>query len=477
MPSPTTGSPATSVPLSGDSQIDAFIIGEKWGGALGTGFSITYSFPGDGSFWSTNPSIGYGAQTSDQEPWSDDFRGLNATEQNAVRVAMDAWGAVANIDPVETADNQNVVGDIRVAFTTGGGMDPDTYAYAYTPAHHAPYAGDVWLNPFPPEPTGNDFAIGAAGYATIIHELGHALGLDHPFDDGNDPLPSLPEALDHFQYTVMSYSDRPGHIDTGYSSMYPTTPMLLDIQALQYLYGANMSYHTGNNVYAFQQGGDYYQTIWDAGGKDTIRYDATSDGAHIDLRAGKFSRLGDPITLSDGSLQHTNVAIAYGVKIENGVGGQGPDKIIGNAAINSLRGNGGHDTLQGGAGRDNLAGGAGNDRLVGQTGQDSFRFDTALNPSGNVDLIAGFSAPDDTIWLDNDIFDAFATANVTLAGSAFYRALGATAAHDGSDRIIYDRSSGDLYYDPDGTGAAAITHFATLSGTPPATAADFFIVA
>src|SRR5688572_19275613 len=104
MPSPTTGSNTTLVDFTGDPLIDGLIIGEKWGGALGTGFTITYSFPGFGSSWSTNPNIGYGSPDSHWEPWDAEYRGLNATEQNAVRVAMQAWGAVANINPVETGD-------------------------------------------------------------------------------------------------------------------------------------------------------------------------------------------------------------------------------------------------------------------------------------------------------------------------------------------------------------------------------------
>jgi serralysin len=472
MPTPYAGSSTSSVPFTGDPLIDGLIIGEKWGGSLGSAATVSFSFPHLSSTWSTDPQIGYGGIHSGWEPWDDEYRGFNATERYAAQVALEAWGAVANINPVETADNASVVGDIRFAFTTGGTMDADTYAYAYTPLPNTPYAGDVWLNPFPPEPTGNDFAIGAAGYATIIHEVGHALGLDHPFS-----INSFPEQLDTFQYTVMSYSDAPGHIDTAYSSFYPTTPMLLDIQALQYLYGANMTYRTGNNVYVFNQGDNYYQTIWDAAGIDAIRYNSTSDAALIDLRGGHFSRLGNPIFLSDGTVQHDNVAIAYGAWIERALGGNADDRIIGNSRNNVLDGRAGDDTLTGGNGNDKLIGGDGNDRLNGNGGHDSFTFRAPLDASANVDRITSFNVADDTMQLDIDIFSAFAMAGVALTGPAFYRAPAATSAHDASDRIIYDRSSGDLYYDPDGTGAEAITHFATLAGAPAATAADFFIVA
>jgi serralysin len=608
MATPTTGGSTSSVPFTGDPLIDGLIIGEKWGGALGAAATVTYSFPDFDSFWSTDPDIGYGAQDSGQEPWDSEYRGLNATEQNAVRIAMQAWGAVANINPLETVDGENVVGDIRIAFTT---MDSDTYAYAYTPVSGAPYAGDVWLNPDPPVPAGLDFSTGAAGYNTIIHELGHALGLDHPFDH-DDPSLDLPVQFDTFKYTVMSYSDAPGHIDAADSSFYPTTPMLLDIQALQYLYGPNTTHHTGNNTYVFEQGVNYYQTIWDAGGIDTIRYNATTDGAEIDLRAGQFSQLGKAISLSNGTMQHDDVAIAYGVIIENATGGGGRDKIIGNIVANVLNGGAGTDTMSGGAGNDtyvvnlaadtvtepigggtdlvrttaasyalpanvenlrltgagslsatgnglanviyanagdnainggagadtvsyqfgptagvtvnlaaigaqatggsgsdtlsaierltgsnyadrltgnygnnalkglggndNLFGRGGNDVLAGGAGQDKFNFTTVLDAGTNVDRITDFNVADDIVRLDNDIFTAFTAVNVALAGSAFRKGAGVTAAQDTSDRIIYDTNSGNLYYDADGVNGAAATLFATLTTHPAITAADFFIV-
>jgi serralysin len=225
-------------------------------------------------------------------------------------------------------------------------MDADTYAYTYLPAPFA-YAGDVWLNPNPPADTGNDFSGGANGWETVLHELGHAIGMDHPFS-----LSRFPEQFDTLKYTVMSYSDAPGHPDQGDSSFYPTTPMLYDIRALQYLYGANMSYNAGDTVYTFDEGTNYYQTIWDAGGTDTIVYNSVSDGARIDLRAGFFSQLGNTIHLSAGFDQDDDVAIAFNVTIENATGGGGNDVLIGNAASNVLDGGGGADLMSGGLGND-----------------------------------------------------------------------------------------------------------------------------
>jgi len=358
MPTPFGGSPASDVPFTGEPLIDGLIAGSKWGGALGTAASVTYSFPGPGSTWSSSRNSGYGPTNAGGEPWDVQYHGLNSSQENAVRIALQNWSHVANITFVETADNASVVGDIRIAFTAGGGMDSNSYAFAYIPAPFA-YAGDVWLNSVQPVSSGNDFSLGATGYNTIIHELGHAIGMDHPFS-----VPEFPTAFDSFKYTVMSYSDAPGHQDTGFSSLYPTTPMPLDIRALQYLYGPNTTYHTGDDTYTYHERGNYYETIWDSGGIDTIQYDAATDGALIDLRAGNFSQLGDAVILSDGTIQNDDVAIAYNVLIENAIGSAGNDTLIGNDANNTLTGGQGNDTLTGNAGNDTLDGGDGIDTVV-----------------------------------------------------------------------------------------------------------------
>jgi Ca2+-binding RTX toxin-like protein len=138
----------------------------------------------------------------------------------------------------------------------------------------------------------------------------------------------------------------------------------------------------------------------------------------------------------------------------------------GNGLDNNLTGNSGGNVLNGGAGSDSLTGGA---------GQDTFVFDSALDATTNADTIADFSAADDLIRLDDDVFAALSTGR--LPARAWHNGAGVTTAHDHTDRLIYDNSTGNLYYDPDGTGAQAATLFATLANTPAIAAADFFVVA
>lgn len=133
--------------------------------------------------------------------------------------------------------------------------------------------------------------------------------------------------------------------------------------------------------------------------------------------------------------------------------------------------------MNGAAGADTLVGGSGNDTMTGGTGADRFDFSSALNAATNVDRITDFSVVDDLIRLDNDVFTAFVTENVALAAAAFKSGAGFTAGQDADDRIVYSTTTGDLYYDADGSGAGASVLFATLAGAPAITAADFFIMA
>lgn len=130
-----------------------------------------------------------------------------------------------------------------------------------------------------------------------------------------------------------------------------------------------------------------------------------------------------------------------------------------------------------GKGDDRLNGSGGNDTLVGGSGNDTFIFNTALNASTNVDRIINFSVIDDTIKLENAIFTAFsaAGANTTLAAAAFWKNT-TGLAHDGDDRIIYNTTTGDLYYDSNGWLAGGATKFATIANKAALTNADFVII-
>jgi serralysin len=146
--------------------------------------------------------------------------------------------------------------------------------------------------------------------------------------------------------------------------------------------------------------------------------------------------------------------------------------LIGSSFADRLDGGSGNDTVSGGNGNDLLVGGVGNDTLSGGGGQDTFLFDSAL--SANVDTVADFDAPSDTIQLDRSIFTAI-TALGSLSSAAFF--VGA-AAHDADDRIIYNSATGNLLYDRDGTrvGGAAAVQFAHLNGTPAISSDDFVVV-
>jgi Ca2+-binding RTX toxin-like protein len=146
--------------------------------------------------------------------------------------------------------------------------------------------------------------------------------------------------------------------------------------------------------------------------------------------------------------------------------------LYGTSYADTLTGNGGANWIGGNSGDDRLDGGAGNDSLDGGAGRDTFVFSTALNSATNVDSLTGFSAVDDTIALSRLVFAAAGNVGA-LASAAFYAGA---AAHDASDRIIYNQATGSLLYDSDGTGAAAAVQFATVSGGIALTAGNFHIV-
>ncbi|MFN0191483.1 MAG: beta strand repeat-containing protein [Aestuariivirga sp.] len=142
--------------------------------------------------------------------------------------------------------------------------------------------------------------------------------------------------------------------------------------------------------------------------------------------------------------------------------------LTGAANVNGA-GNGEINAIAGNAGNNFIDGGLANDTLTGGLGLDNFVFTTTLGAT-NVDTVTDFSVANDTVRLDNAVFASLATGY--LAAGAFH--TGASAA-DASDRIIYNAATGDLFYDADGTGAAAQVRFAILGTGLAMTNADFYV--
>ncbi|MBC7148418.1 MAG: calcium-binding protein [Rhizobium sp.] len=152
------------------------------------------------------------------------------------------------------------------------------------------------------------------------------------------------------------------------------------------------------------------------------------------------------------------------INIEAALGTDYADSLSGSAVANRLRGGSGNDVLNGRAG---------NDTLIGGPGRDIFVFNTALNATTNVDIIDDFSAQD-TIWLENAIFTALPTTGA-LASTAFVSNTSGLAA-DASDRVIYERDTGMLYYDSNGSAAGGRVAVAHLDHWLNLTAADFTVI-
>lgn len=151
------------------------------------------------------------------------------------------------------------------------------------------------------------------------------------------------------------------------------------------------------------------------------------------------------------------------------IGTSNDDEIYGFSGRDKLYGSAGNDLINGGDGHDKLYGNAGTDILIGGKGKDAFLFDTPFNISG-VDKIVDFSTKDDVIKLDNMVFTSLSTGK--LKTTAFHSGV---AAHDSTDRIIYDAQTGDLYYDADGSGSTVAQQFAELTAGLSLTPADFYI--
>ena len=87
-------------------------------------------------------------------------------------------------------------------------------------------------------------------------------------------------------------SNGSGGVQNSFVSIYATTPMVLDIAAVQSRYGADPNTAVGDTTYSFSEATPFLYSIYDAGGSDTFDLSAITRGSQVDLRPGAYSSIG-----------------------------------------------------------------------------------------------------------------------------------------------------------------------------------------
>ena len=435
MPGPTrTVIALNGVPNSQNANVNGLLRELVWSGS-----ALTYSFP-------TDPSQYTGYAAGDEI--GQNFGVAGQPYRAAAKFALDTLSEFTNLTFTEIAPSAVSPATLRFGISSGipvnGRAPTDTAGWAYFPADVA-YAGDVWINsnqninvPFQP---------GAFKWSTTIHEVGHAVGLGHPFTTTNlGGTTMIDPSKDSTEYTVMSYrasASVPSRGTVGFAEAggEPQTWMQYDVAALQYAYGANYNTRAGNTVYTWNPttgqmsiDGVAYSSapginrilmnIWDGDGIDTYDFSNYTTNVISDLRPGEWSTPSQeqlPITNTQGDPSPVRAVGSISNSllfngdlrslIENAIGGSANDVLRGNQANNSLIGNAGQDTLFGDDGNDSLYGGLGADTLDGGAGFDFARYDYAASavvavlflPSVN----AGEAAGDSYVSIEGLVGSAF----------------------------------------------------------------------
>ena len=288
--------------------------------ALGSPITLTYSFMTQSPSQGGEGGVGF---TSFTELQKQTIRDLFYVLQNQTGLAF-----------------SEVAGDAgQIRF--GVNQQANTRGYSFIPDEFKgdARAGDVWID----QETAAVMKPGQEGYYVLLHEIAHALGLQHPLTEADTSGATvLLNSFSSVNNTVM--------LDVSAAAAggsWPTWFGSFDLQALRYLYGTR-AYASGNDTYAVKDATSN-MTIVDDGGMDTLDASNVSVSVSIDLRAGKSSSIGMD---TDGTSKFNTIAIAAGSLIENVMGSPYDDVIIGNAQNNLVTFMGGNDMVDGQGGVD-----------------------------------------------------------------------------------------------------------------------------
>jgi hypothetical protein len=284
--------------------------------------------------------------------------------------------------------------DVNFAGISGG--NADNFLFNYTGG-----ASDIFLNAYAPKFNGDlTLDLNTRARQTLMHELGHSLGLSHPHSTYNVSTgkPTITtdyaatkdlgfaqlgfrinSAEDMYKeyFTIMSYDNQHSLLPGSSVIFQAYTPMILDVIALQQAYGEGVG-TSGSSNDTITAGVAGYRTYFDTGGIDTIDLSEYAGGAYLNMGVnitGATHLVG--VSASTFDVQNTislgkdpaNLRWFYG-EYEKAFGSAAADQIIGNSLDNVIDGEGGDDILMGGGGNDSLNGSGGDDNLNGQEGID-----------------------------------------------------------------------------------------------------------
>ena len=322
---------AQALPYWIDALLDDNAQGSNFQLLLGTTKTWNYSFP------STQPSY---------DTDLDNAKGWTAFTDTQIARTKQALELITNIFDFKFVESNNP--SALNTFTFANNIQSDSAAYAQLPSKYF-FGSDIFID----KSDGIDkFSDGTYGALTLIHEIGHALGLKHPFAGKDNVTPYLPTAENKTLWTLMSYESSPDQYSFNFSP--------LDIAALQYIYGPSTKARTGNDKYAISQ--NSYNFIWDGVGIDTLDASALTQGATLYMTPGYWSFVGSARASTITSAGQATVN--FGTVLENLIGSAFADNLHGNDVNNVINGGAGNDQVTGGGGNDNIDGGIGIDIAI-----------------------------------------------------------------------------------------------------------------
>ena len=465
IPTPLEGATQNSTSVTGASansttsveELDSLMLANKW--ELSATETLSYSY-----YQTAGVAYTYQVNASGQGGAGVGTAGLSligsADVETRLDLAFTDWDSVGAWSFEKITESGTTVGEIRSRALDGVGT-PSYSAFAYGPGSGA-LNGDIWYT----TAYGQQFDEQSFNYYTALHEIGHAVGLSHPFDGGGRGGTTLTDSKDFVRNTVMSYTSNDRNYtfvpdntasptSINYARVFPTDPGLLDVQVIEHMYGTSTDTNLGDTTYSFADKEFFLKTIVDSGGTDTIDGSNQTEEVWINLNGGTASSIGiwdedeqaaywkglgfNSATANIASINAAqadggtydspfqkgwytgvdNLQISHSTTIENAKGGAKADTLIGNSANNEFTGN---------AGNDSITGGGGDDTAVYSGVRANY---TITDNGGGTYTIRDDVGSEGTDTLQSMEFARFSNATVTLATGA--------ALSNG----------GDSYFEPD----------------------------